>query len=63
MVYLESIRVIEIPEELNVIATYTIATIEGSENPELARAWVDLALSDEGQRVLEKYNFEPVDQS
>ena len=59
----DQVRAVEIPEELNVIATYTVATIEGSENPELARAWVDLALSDEGQRVLEKYNFEPVDQS
>lgn len=57
------VRVIEIPEELNVVATYPIATIEESQNPELAQAWVDLVLSDEGQRVLEKYNFEPVDQS
>ena len=59
----DQVRVIEIPEELNVVATYPIATIEDSQNPELARAWVDLVLSDEGQRVLEKYNFEPVDQS
>ena len=59
----DQVRVVEIPEELNVIATYPIATIEESQNPELARAWVDLVLSDEGQRVLEKYNFEPVDQS
>ncbi len=59
----DQVRVVEIPEELNVVATYPIATIEESQNPELARAWVDLVLSDEGQRVLEKYNFEPVDQS
>ena len=59
----DQVRVVEIPEELNVVATYPIVTIEGSQNPELARAWVDLVLSDEGQRVLEKYNFEPVDQS
>ena len=57
------VRVIEIPEELNVVATYPIATIQESQNPELAQAWVNLVLSDEGQRVLEKYNFEPVDQS
>ena len=59
----DQVRDIEIPEELNVVAKYPIATIEESQNPELARAWVDLVLSDEGQRVLEKYNFEPVDQS
>ncbi len=59
----DQVRVVEIPEELNVVATYPIATIEESQNPELAQAWVDLVLSDEGQRVLEKYNFEPVDQS
>jgi molybdate transport system substrate-binding protein len=46
-----------------VIATYPIATIEESQNPELAQAWVDLVLSDQGQRVLEKYNFEPVGRS
>jgi ABC-type molybdate transport system substrate-binding protein len=43
-----------------VLATYPIATIERSQNPELARAWVGLVLSEEGQRVLENYNFEPV---
>lgn len=56
----DQVRVIEIPEELNVVATYPIAVIEESQNPELARAWVDLVLSGEGQGVLEKYGFEPV---
>jgi molybdate transport system substrate-binding protein len=56
----EQVRVIEIPEEPNVIARYPIATIEESENPEGAQAWVALVQSDEGQRVLEKYNFESV---
>jgi molybdate transport system substrate-binding protein len=57
------VRVVEIPVELNVVAMYPIATIEEFRNPELARACVDLVLSDEGQRVLEKYNFEPVGRS
>ncbi len=56
----DQVRVIEIPENLNVIATYPIAVIEGSPNPELAQEWVDLVMSDEGQRVLERYGFEPV---
>jgi molybdate transport system substrate-binding protein len=59
----DQVRVVEIPEELNVVAMYPIATPEESQNPELARAWVDLVQSDGGQRVLEKYNFEPVGQS
>lgn len=56
----DQVRVIEIPENLNVLATYPIAVTEGSENPELAQKWIDLVLSDEGQGVLEKYKFEPV---
>jgi molybdate transport system substrate-binding protein len=56
----DRIQVVEIPEELNVTATYPIATIEESQNPELARAWVDMVLSEEGQRVLDNNNFEPV---
>lgn len=59
----DQVRVVEIPEELNMVATYPIATIEESRNTELAQAWVDLVLSGEGQRVLETYSFEPVDQS
>ncbi len=56
----DQVRVVEIPEELNLVATYPIATIEESQNPELARAWMGLVLSEEGQRVLGNYNFEPV---
>lgn len=59
----EQVQAVEIPENLNVVATYPIATVEESQNPELAQAWVDLVLSDEGQSVLEKYNFEPVSRS
>ena len=56
----DQVQLIEIPENLNVVATYPIATIESSQNTKLAQAWIDLVLSDEGQRVLKKYNFEPV---
>jgi molybdate transport system substrate-binding protein len=43
-----------------VLATYPMAAIEGSQNPELAQEWIGLVLSDEGQRVLEEYGFVPV---
>lgn len=55
----DQVRIIEIPESLNVVAIYPIASIQGSQNPELARAWIDLVLGDEGQSVLEEYGFVP----
>lgn len=54
------VQVIQIPENLNVLATYPIAVTEGSENPELAQEWIELMLSDEGQDVLEEHGFERV---
>ena len=54
----DKVEVIEIPQDLNVIATYPIATVTESQNADLAQEWVDLVLSDEGQEVLEKYGFE-----
>ena len=54
----ERVETIEIAEELNVVATYPITVLEGAQSPELAQQWVDLVLSDEGQRVLESYGFE-----
>lgn len=55
----DRVEVIEIPENLNIIATYPIATLEDAEHPDIARKWVDLVVSEEGQRVLEKWGFEP----
>ena len=54
----DQVQVIEVPENVNVMATYPIATIAESQHPELAQEWVDLVLSDEGQGVLEEYGFE-----
>ena len=55
----DQIRVIQIPEDINIIATYPIATLKGAKSPELARRWENLVLSDDGQRGLEKWGFEP----
>jgi molybdate transport system substrate-binding protein len=55
----DQVRVIQIPENLNIIATYPIAALKDAESPGLAREWVDLVVSEEGQRVLEKWGFEP----
>jgi molybdate transport system substrate-binding protein len=54
----EQVKVIEIPQNMNVLATYPIATLQGSSNPELAQQWVELVLSPQGQDVLEEYGFE-----
>jgi molybdate transport system substrate-binding protein len=55
----DQIRVIQIPEDINIIATYPMATLKGAQSPELARRWENLVLSDDGQRGLEKWGFEP----
>ena len=55
----DQVQVIEVPEELNVVATYPMAVVERSENSDLGQAWVDFVLSDEGQDVLEGYGFMP----
>ena len=54
----DRVRVIRIPENLNINATYPIAVLKDAKDPELARNWVDLVVSDRGQRVLEKWGFE-----
>ena len=56
----DRVRVIQIPENLNIIATYPIAALKEAKDPELAQKWVDLVVGDEGQRVLERWGFEPV---
>ena len=53
------VEVVEIPQNLNVTATYPIATAKEARNPDLAQEWVELVLSDEGQGVLTKYGFMP----
>lgn len=49
--------VIEIPSNLNVIATYPIAVLKSSQNAALAQAFVDYVLSKDGQGILQDYGF------
>jgi molybdate transport system substrate-binding protein len=55
----DRVKVVPIPPNLNIIATYPIASLKDAKEPDLAKKWVDLVTSKEGQRVLEKWNFEP----
>jgi molybdate transport system substrate-binding protein len=55
----DRVMVVPIPPDLNIIATYPIAALKGAKDPELAKKWVELVTSKEGQHVLQKWNFEP----
>ena len=50
---------VDIPEDLNVLATYPIATVKASQAQDQAQAFMDLVLSAEGQQVLQQYGFLP----
>jgi len=53
------VRVLEIPDAYNVIASYPIAVVKGARNPEAARLFLDLVSSDAGQRVLQSQGLLP----
>ncbi|MGB3633106.1 MAG: molybdate ABC transporter substrate-binding protein [Rubrobacteraceae bacterium] len=53
----DRVEVVEIPEKINVVATYPIAVTEDAPNPRLAREWRKLVLSKDGQRTMEKWGF------
>jgi molybdate transport system substrate-binding protein len=50
---------LDIPDSLNMIATYPIAPISDSKNPRLAQAFVALVLSPTGQAIMARYGFVP----
>ncbi|MFQ5407513.1 MAG: molybdate ABC transporter substrate-binding protein [Anaerolineales bacterium] len=52
-----SVRVIEIPPTYNVIAAYVIAPLAGAANHAGANAFVEFALSPEGQALLSRWGF------
>lgn len=58
---LEGINTIPIPNDLNVLGTYPIATLTASAQPDLAQAFVDLVLSAEGQSILLKRGFQKLE--
>ncbi len=51
------VRVFDIADSYNVVASYPIAVLKGARHPEEARQFVDLIASAEGQRVLRKQGF------
>jgi molybdate transport system substrate-binding protein len=55
----DKVEGVDIAQELNVTATYPIATVKASKAQDEAQAFMDLALSAEGQQVLSRYGFLP----
>ncbi|HEU4354199.1 MAG TPA: molybdate ABC transporter substrate-binding protein [Actinomycetota bacterium] len=56
----EQVSLNEIPDDVNVLATYPIAVVVGTEQPELAGAFLELVLGD-GQSTLAAYGFLPAE--
>jgi molybdate transport system substrate-binding protein len=54
----DQISLITIPDDVNVIATYPIAVVAGSQEADLAQRFVDYVLG-EGQKTLATYAFLP----
>lgn len=57
----DALTVIPVPPADNVAATYALAVLTASRRPEAARAFVAFVVSAEGQAVLQRWGFTPVD--
>jgi len=54
----DHVTLIPIPDEVNIIATYPIAVVNGSQEADLAQGFVEYVLGD-GQQTLAEYGFLP----
>ncbi len=52
------VTIIEIPDALNIIATYPIAVTTNANNVAAAEAFIAFVLSEDGQAILEQYGFQ-----
>jgi molybdate transport system substrate-binding protein len=53
------VRVFDIPEQFNMIASYPIAVLKSAKNVSAGRQFIALLLSDDGQQVLRRHGFLP----
>jgi molybdate transport system substrate-binding protein len=51
---------VEIPDDVNVVATYPIASVVGTQEPELAADFIAWMSTAQGKAVLEDYGFETI---
>ncbi len=56
----DDVTIIEVPDEHNIIAEYPIAAVSDGD-AELAQAFIDFVLSDDGQAILEGWGFTALD--
>jgi molybdate transport system substrate-binding protein len=55
----DTVRSVQIPQALNVVATYPIAAVTGSAHLDQATSFVDYVAGTKGQAVLQQYGFGP----
>jgi len=55
------VRAIEIPEDFNVVATNYAGVVKDAEDPQLARELLDFTRSPAGQRVIERFDYLPLE--
>lgn len=53
------VRLLEIPRESNIIASYYLALVRDAPHPRSARMFVGFVMSHEGRRILERWGFLP----
>ena len=56
-----TLRTLAIPASANVVARYPIAVLSAAAQPDLATAFVQMVLAPDGQAILRKWGFTPVD--
>jgi len=54
---------IQIPDEYNVVGDFPIAVLEQSRYPAESQGFIDVVMSEEGQSMIAKYGFIPVEAS
>jgi molybdate transport system substrate-binding protein len=54
----DQVERIEVPDDVNVVAQYPIATLSAAASPDVAAAFVDFILSPDGQDILESFGFQ-----
>jgi molybdate transport system substrate-binding protein len=54
-----AVKMLDIPDQFNVIARYPVAAVKGAPNEAGAHAFIDYLLSPAGQAVLATYGFSP----
>ena len=50
---------VDIPADINVVATYPIASVKASTKQDVDQAFIDFVLGSEGQAILKEYGFLP----